>query len=100
MKISKIISYSAFAIIASFFIISSSSIYLSATETASSHKPPVEMTTLDYVLGDFYDTELELKDKCIQASTQALNLFLNNNLATAMNKVNVKNFVTDIYGIP
>ncbi len=36
MKISKIISYSAFAIIASFFIISSSSIYLSATETASS----------------------------------------------------------------
>ena len=36
MKISKIISYSAFAIIASFLIVSSASIYLSATETANS----------------------------------------------------------------
>jgi hypothetical protein len=36
MKISKLISYSAFAIIASFLIISSASIYFSTTETANS----------------------------------------------------------------
>jgi len=57
------------------------------------NRPPVGTKVLDYVLGDFYDTELKLKDECIKASVYALNLFLSNDLATSMNKINTKNFI-------